>query len=279
VASDNAPAAALEVRHATKIYPRRSGSEAVDALRDVSLSVAPGEFVTLVGPSGCGKSTLLSAIAGLHKLSSGEIFVGGNRVVGAGPDRGVVFQQASLLPWRTVRHNISYGMEMQRSPGRSERQERVEWALRLVGLTDAAERYPNQLSGGMQQRVNLARALATRPKLLLMDEPFGALDAMTKSHLQLEVSRISSDTGVTVVFVTHDIDEALMLADRVVVMSRGPGRISQIFEVSGSRPRSAEFAETRAFAELRRELRLSIDHTLTDSSNGSVPVSAKADAG
>jgi NitT/TauT family transport system ATP-binding protein len=170
-------------------------------------------------------------------------------------------------------------MEMQRSPGRSERQERVEWALRLVGLTDAAGRYPNQLSGGMQQRVNLARALATRPKLLLMDEPFGALDAMTKSHLQLEVSRISSDTGVSVVFVTHDIDEALMLADRVVVMSRGPGRISQIFEVSGSRPRSAEFAETRAFAELRRELRLSIDQTLTDSSNGNAPVSAKADAG
>ena len=252
----------LEVRGAGKVYPGRRGSEPVCALQDVSLTIRRGEFVTLVGPSGCGKSTLLSAIGGLSALTSGEIQINGQAVSAPGPERGIVFQQASLLPWRTVHGNLAYGMEMQRALGANERRERVEWALDLVGLRDARNRYPSELSGGMQQRVNLGRALATKPDVLLMDEPFGALDAMTKAKLQQEVSRISAETGVTVVFVTHDIDEALMLADRVVVMSRRPGRISRVFDVEGARPRRADFAESPEFAALRRELRLSIDETL-----------------
>lgn len=253
---------ALEILHASKTYPPRAGAKEVHALEDVTLNVKRGEFVTLVGPSGCGKSTLLAAAAGLNELSSGEIRVNGHRISGAGPDRGVVFQAASLLPWRTVRGNLAFGMEMQKRPESSERKDRIEWALDLVGLRDAQDRYPSQLSGGMQQRVNLGRALATKPDILLMDEPFGALDAMTKARLQLEVARISSETGVTVLFVTHDIDEALMLADRVVVMSRMPGRISRIVEVEGTRPRTAAFAESSTFTSLRRDLRLSIEHTL-----------------
>lgn len=253
---------ALQITHASKTFPPRGGANEVHALDDVTLDASRGEFVTLIGPSGCGKSTLLSAVAGLTQLSSGEIRVNGSVVAGPGPDRGVVFQAASLLPWRTVRGNLGFGMELQKSPDSSERKERLEWALDLVGLRDAQNRYPNQLSGGMRQRVNLGRALATQPDLLLMDEPFGALDAMTKARLQFEVARISTETGVTILFVTHDIDEALMLADKVVVMSRMPGRIAKVVQVDGLRPRSASFAESESFTRLRRELRLSIDHTL-----------------
>jgi NitT/TauT family transport system ATP-binding protein len=255
--------AALEVLGATKTF-RQPNAGPVDALRDVSLSVSAGEFVTIVGPSGCGKSTLLGAVAGLTSLSAGEVIVGGRPTTGPGPDRSVVFQQASLLPWRTVRRNAAYGLELQRAVPASVRAERVEWAIDLVGLTEFADMYPSQLSGGMQQRVNLARALATRPSVLLMDEPFGALDAMTKARLQIEVSRISQETGTTVLFVTHDIDEALLLADRVVIMSRRPGRIARILDVPVPRPRDAEFLETDAFVHLRRELRLSIEDTLKD---------------
>jgi NitT/TauT family transport system ATP-binding protein len=265
---------ALQVRNANKVFPSRGSSPEVVALKDVSLQMKPGEFTTIVGPSGCGKSTLLAAVAGLTTLSSGEISVAGTPINGPGPDRGVVFQHASLLPWRTVTGNIAYGMEMQRSPKRAERNARVEWALDLVGLADARNRYPNELSGGMQQRVNLARALATKPDMLLMDEPFGALDAMTKARLQLEVGRISAETGVSVLFVTHDIDEALMLADKVVVMSRGPGRIVKIVEVPGGRPRSADFAESNEFAKLRRELRLSIENDPSSASARETTASA-----
>ncbi|QOC93398.1 ABC transporter ATP-binding protein [Micromonospora craniellae] len=254
---------ALDVRDATKTF-QQPGGQPVHALQDVSLAVRPGDFVTLLGPSGCGKSTLLNAIAGLTSLTSGKIVVAGQPVRGPGLDRSVVFQQASLLPWRTVRGNIAYGMELQRAVKKSEQTERTAWAMDLVGLTEFADRFPSQLSGGMQQRVNLARALATRPKVLLMDEPFGALDAMTKARLQIEVSTISRDTGATVLFVTHDIDEALLLADRVVVMSRRPGRISRVFEVPEKRPRNEEFLETKAFVTLRRELRLSIEDSLVE---------------
>jgi NitT/TauT family transport system ATP-binding protein len=255
--------AALEVRRATKTF-RQPNTGPVDALRDVSLTISAGEFVTIVGPSGCGKSTLLGAIAGLTSLTSGEVVVGGRPTSGPGPDRSVVFQQSSLLPWRTVRRNAAYGLELQRALPASVRAERVEWAIELVGLTEFADMYPSQLSGGMQQRVNLARALATRPSVLLMDEPFGALDAMTKARLQVEVSRISRETGATVLFVTHDIDEAILLADRVVVMSRRPGRIARILDVPVQRPRDPEFLETDEFIHLRRELRLSIEDTLQD---------------
>ena len=255
-------APALQITNASKTYPPRGGTAEVRALENVTLDVARGEFVTLVGPSGCGKSTLLSSVAGLSQLSVGEIRVNDRVIDGPGPDRGVVFQAASLLPWRTVRANLAYGMEMQKRPSKHERKNQIEWALDLVGLRDAQDRYPNQLSGGMQQRVNLARALATRPDLLLMDEPFGALDAMTRTRMQHEVGRISLETGVTVLFVTHDIEEALMLADRVVVMSRLPGRIAKIVDVDEPRPRLAAYAESKAFAQLRREVRLSIEHTL-----------------
>jgi NitT/TauT family transport system ATP-binding protein len=255
---DTGAQAALEVRGANKVFTR-SKAEDVWALQDVSLTVRRGEFVTIVGPSGCGKSTLLTAVAGLARLTSGSIQVAGKEVRKPGSDRSVVFQHASLLPWRTVRKNIAYGMEMQGAPGRAERRDRVDWAMQLVGLEGFADSYPSQLSGGMQQRVNLARALATQPELLLMDEPFGALDAMTKSRLQVEVSRISRETEQTVLFVTHDIDEALLLADRVVVMSARPGRIAKIVDVPGPRPRAEDFAESPDFIRLRRELRLSIN--------------------
>ena len=260
----------LEIVGANKVFQRAKADD-VWALKDVSLSVRRGEFVTIVGPSGCGKSTLLTAIAGLSRLSSGSMRVNGVEVKKPGADRSVVFQHASLLPWRTVRKNIAYGMEMQRSPGKSERRKRANWAMELVGLTGFADSYPSQLSGGMKQRANLARALATQPALLLMDEPFGALDAMTKGRLQVEVSRISQETSQTVLFVTHDIDEALLLADRVVVMASRPGRISKIVEVRRPRPRQEDFVESPEFIALRRELRLSIHGMDSDGAGPGVP--------
>jgi NitT/TauT family transport system ATP-binding protein len=251
------PGAALVVESANKVFARGKAGD-LQVLQDVSLTVAKGEVVTIVGPSGCGKSTLLTACAGLTKLTSGRILVNGKEVRRPGRERSVVFQHASLLPWRSVRGNLAYGMEMQRSASKAERKERVDWALELVGLENFADSYPNQLSGGMQQRVNLGRALATGPEILLMDEPFGALDAMTKTRLQLEVSKISSETNVTIMFVTHDIEEAVLLGDRVVVMSARPGRISKIFDVATPRPRGDDFAESEAFVRLRRDIRLCI---------------------
>lgn len=212
-----------------RVFPTDSGD--VVALGGVELEVAAGEFVSLIGPSGCGKSTLLRLIADLDQASSGELEIFGKPAARARIDQdyGIVFQQAGLLPWRTVGANIALPLELHKVD-KVERLARVTELAELVGLTEFIDRYPDQLSGGMQQRVAIARALAARPRLLLMDEPFGALDEMTREYLQSELTRIAAETGAAVVFVTHSIPEAVFLSDRVVVMSPRPGRITEVLE-------------------------------------------------
>lgn len=210
-----------------KVFPAKAGD--VVALTEVELTVSAGEFVSLIGPSGCGKSTLLRLIADLDAATSGELEIFGKSAHQARIDQdyGIAFQQAGLLPWRTVAGNIELPLELH-GMGRAARAARVAELAELVGLSDFVDRHPDQLSGGMQQRVAIARALAEQPRLLLMDEPFGALDEMTREYLQSELARIAAETGAAVVFVTHSIPEAVFLSDRVVVMSPRPGRITEI---------------------------------------------------
>ncbi len=224
-------ALAVEVTGVSRVFTGRKGAT-VTALDDVSLTVRPGEFVSLIGPSGCGKSTLMRLIADLDAPTSGDIRVFGTSARQARIDQkyGIAFQQAGLLPWRTVSGNIELPLELHRV-GKAARKDRVRELIELVGLTDFAGHYPDQLSGGMQQRVAIARALAERPSLLLMDEPFGALDEMTRERMQNELVRICGETAAAVVFVTHSIPEAVFLSDRVVVMSPRPGRIRDVLSV------------------------------------------------
>ncbi|MBZ4487592.1 ABC transporter ATP-binding protein [Microbacterium sp. cx-55] len=216
---------AVHISGVDKTFATRTGP--VQALQGIDLDVAPGEFVSLIGPSGCGKSTLMRLIADLDQATAGTISVFGKPPARARLDQdyGIAFQQAGLLPWRTVAGNVSLPLELHGVKGRGAR---VADLLAMVGLADVADRYPDQLSGGMQQRVAIARALAESPKLLLMDEPFGALDEMTRERMQTELVRICGETGAAVVFVTHSIPEAVFLSDRVVVMSPRPGRIQEI---------------------------------------------------
>jgi len=209
----------------------------VRALDRVSFDVAEGEFVCIVGPSGCGKTTLFRIIAGLESPTSGHVSLDGERVDGPGPDLGLVFQEYHLFPWRTVAGNVGFGLEQQ-GVAESERERRVRDLIDLVGLDGFAGTYPRDLSGGMKQRVALARALAVDPSLLLMDEPFGAVDAQTKKMLQDELLDIWRETGKTVLFVTHDVEEAVKLADRVVVMAKEPGRVREVVDIDIERPRS-----------------------------------------
>lgn len=234
-ATDPGPAAlpvsaAVDLSHIGKTFAAGS----VTALSDVSLTVAAGEFVSLIGPSGCGKSTLLRIIADLETPSSGTATVHGKTARQARNDQdyGIAFQQAGLLDWRTVAANVELPLELHRVP-KAQRRERSAELLAMAGLTDFADRYPAELSGGMQQRVAIARALARTPSLLLMDEPFGALDEMTRERMQGELLRIATETGAAVVFVTHSIPEAVYLSDRVVVLSARPGRISDIVSTGG----------------------------------------------
>ncbi|WP_210480817.1 ABC transporter ATP-binding protein [Naasia sp. SYSU D00948] len=221
---------AVEVRGVDKTFSSKNGT--VTALEGIDLAVAPGEFVSLIGPSGCGKSTLLRLIADLEAPSTGSVTVFGKTARQARIDQeyGIAFQQAGLLPWRTVRANIELPLELH-GASRAERTARATELLELVGLSDFGGSYPDQLSGGMQQRVAIARALAERPRLLLMDEPFGALDEMTRERMQTELVRICGETGAAVVFVTHSIPEAVFLSNRVVVMSPRPGRIREVLAV------------------------------------------------
>ncbi|THG33833.1 ABC transporter ATP-binding protein [Glaciibacter flavus] len=223
---------AVTVSGVSRVFGSRGREASVTALDDVSLDVAPGEFVSLIGPSGCGKSTLLRLIADLDQPSSGQISVFGKpaRRARIDQDYGIAFQQAGLLPWRTVAANIELPLELHRV-GAAERRTRVGDLLSLVGLDDFGSKYPDQLSGGMQQRVAIARALAESPRLLLMDEPFGALDEMTRERMQNELLRICAETDAAVVFVTHSIPEAVFLSHRVVVMSPRPGRIVDVIPV------------------------------------------------
>jgi NitT/TauT family transport system ATP-binding protein len=231
-----------------------TGPEAVTALSGINMSVERGEFVSLIGPSGCGKSTLLRLIGDLTRPTGGEITINGKSAEQARKDRdyGIVFQKATLLDWRTVSKNVELPLEIMDEDGRSERAAEM---LELVQLADFTNHYPWQLSGGMQQRVAIARALAFKPSLLLMDEPFGALDEMTRELMQQEVLRIWTETGTTVVFVTHSIPEAVFLSTRVVVMSARPGRISHVIDTSLPHPRTEDTRESPAYYDKVTEVR------------------------
>jgi NitT/TauT family transport system ATP-binding protein len=242
---------AVVVRGVERIFPGAKGAT-VTALTGIELTVHDGEFVSLIGPSGCGKSTLLRLIADLDEPTAGDIRVFGRTARQARIDQayGIAFQQAGLLPWRTVAANIELPLQLH-GVGASERHARVAELLELVGLTDFSRHYPDQLSGGMQQRVAIARSLAERPRLLLMDEPFGALDEMTRERMQTELLRIRAETGAAVVFVTHSIPEAVYLSDRVVVMSPRPGRITDEIDVrlGEAAERGEDLREDTAFFE------------------------------
>ena len=228
----------IEVQHAEMRFDTRKGS--FHALADVNLTVAQGEFITLIGHSGCGKSTLLNLIAGLTTATEGALICNGREIAGPSPERGVVFQNHSLLPWLTCFENVHLAVERVFGAGESTARlrERTTAALALVGLSAASAKRPNEISGGMKQRVGIARALSMEPKVLLMDEPFGALDALTRAHLQDELLRIVAKTGSTVVMVTHDVDEAVLLSDRIVMMTNGPAAtIGDIVDVRLARPR------------------------------------------
>ena len=233
----------------------RSGSGTVEALRDVNFGVREGEFVCIVGSSGAGKTTLFRIIAGLEEATSGTVRLDGEPVEGPGTDRGMVFQEYGLFPWRTVLGNVTFGLE-QRDMSKAARRERAEAMIDLVGLGEFADSYPKELSGGMKQRVGIARALAVDPEILLMDEPFGSVDAQTKGRLHGELLEIWRETGKTVLFVTHDVDEAVTLADRVVVLTGSPGSVHEVVDVELDRPRSRT---DDAFADYEARLRDAIE--------------------
>jgi NitT/TauT family transport system ATP-binding protein len=244
----------IEVDQLTIAYARARDASSILAVADIDLSVAEGEVVTVLGPSGCGKTTLLNAIAGLVRPTSGEVRLDGRRITKPGPDRAVVFQQHALLPWRTVQDNIRFAIEMQPAR-RRDADKQIRQVVELVGLTGFESAYPRELSGGMQQRVGLARALIADPRILLMDEPFGAVDALTREVMRQEIERILIDTKKTVVFITHSIDEAILLGDRVVVFTPRPGRITFTANVGLRRPRYAYDARAdERYIELRQQL-------------------------
>ena len=249
-----------------KVFATATGD--VVALTDVELTVEAGEFVSLIGPSGCGKSTLLRLIADLDDASSGQLSIFGKtaRQARIDQDYGIAFQQAGLLPWRTVAGNIELPLELHKV-GRDARAARVAGLAQLVGLSDFMDRYPDQLSGGMQQRVAIARALAEQPRLLLMDEPFGALDEMTREYLQSELARIAAETGAAVVFVTHSIPEAVFLSDRVVVMSPRPGRITDILDVPFGNERTEALRESPEYFERVTAVREALHGTPVERAN------------
>jgi ABC-type nitrate/sulfonate/bicarbonate transport system ATPase subunit len=240
---------AIRVENVSIIFGE--GEASFIAVDRVSAGIAAGEFVCILGPSGCGKSTLLNAIAGLEPASSGRISVDGATVTGPSADRGMVFQQPALFPWKSVRKNVAYGPRMS-GHSDAEADRTADRLLEMVGLAAFADKRPQTLSGGMQQRVAIARALANTPRILLMDEPFGALDAQTRAMMQENLLQIWHELGITVVFVTHDVDEAIFLADRILVMSAGPGRFVREIAVTIPRPRSPEVAIDPRFVEMKR---------------------------
>jgi NitT/TauT family transport system ATP-binding protein len=243
----------ITVRDVTKTFPGRDNEPEFRALDHVSLDIGPGEFLALVGPSGCGKSTLLDLVAGLSKPTSGELLLGGKAITGPGLDRGVVFQQYALFPWRTALANIEFGLEI-KGVGRRDRAERAREVLELVGLTPFAKHYPHELSGGMRQRVAIARSLAYEPEVLLMDEPYAALDAQTREALQSDLRGIWERTGTTILFITHGIDEAVFLGQRVAVMTSQPGRIKTIIPIELNNRDVDDLRSTPDFVAYRRQI-------------------------
>ncbi len=242
----------LEVRSLTKRFKSQQGE--VEALRDIDFKVHAREFVCVIGPSGCGKSTLIRILAGLERHTAGEVLIDGKPVTGPGQDRGMVFQGYSLFPWLTVKGNVMFGPKMIGRGNDAAESEALTW-LDLVGLDKFVNAYPHQLSGGMRQRVAIARALVNRPRILLMDEPFGALDAQTRSKMQAHLLDIWKNIDITILFITHDLDEAIYLADRILVLKANPGEVQELIEVPVPRPRSpgqftaGEFVATRTRLE------------------------------
>lgn len=263
----------IEVKGVSKHFETSRGT--VIGLDKVDLNIDEGEFVTLVGPSGCGKSTMLNLLGGLLQPTDGEVVVGGKVVTGPGPDRGVIFQQYALFPWLTAQQNVEFGLNIKRIP-RAERAKTALHYLEMVGLADFAKAYPKELSGGMKQRCAIARAYAVNPAILLMDEPFGALDALTRVQMQDDLLHTWEQERRTAVFITHDVDEAVYLANRVVVMSPRPGRITQVIDVPLAYPRTEEMRLSPEFAELRARVWRGV-HQFDSTASTSIPATSTSE--
>lgn len=239
---------AINISNVDRTYKDTDGNS-VEALKGIDLDIRPGEFISLIGPSGCGKTTLLRLIAGLDKPQTGTLSIDGKKITGVDPERGYVFQQGSLFPWLNIEGNIGYGLRARRQL--KEKREKIGQYISMVGLEGFEKSYPHQISGGMAQRVAIARALINEPKALLLDEPMGALDSFTRSDLQDKLLELWKDNGITMILVTHDIDEAIYLSDRIVIMTPRPGKISKIIDVDLPRPRQRGSGD---FLSMRREI-------------------------
>jgi NitT/TauT family transport system ATP-binding protein len=251
----NAAGAKIRVVDATKVYETKSGP--VNALEDFSVDIRDGELICILGPSGCGKTTLLWAMSGLHALTRGQVLLDDQPIAGPRPrEIGMIFQDANLLPWRNLRQNIEFPFEIKRE---TKDRERIAGLVEVTGLAGFEGAMPRELSGGMQQRASIVRALAQDPAVLLMDEPFGALDAFTRDEMNLLLLKLWSETGKTVVFVTHNIGEAIFLADRVVVMTSRPGRLARIYDIDLPRPRTIEMTFEPAFIGLIQEIKRTVE--------------------
>ncbi|HEX2855495.1 MAG TPA: ABC transporter ATP-binding protein [Opitutaceae bacterium] len=266
----------LDVDHLTREFAGNNGT--VTALRDISFRVHRREFLCVIGPSGCGKSTLIRIIAGLEAPTSGRMLLDGKEVSGPCPDRGMVFQGYTLFPWLTVTRNVMFGLEMKGMARDQAEREALQW-IDLVGLTRFKNTYPAQLSGGMKQRTAIARALAAQPRILLMDEPFGALDAQTRAQMQAHLLEIWRNVDVTILFITHDLDEAVLLADRILVLKSNPGEIQELIEVPVPRPRSAMQVNSPEFLATRRRLDELIHPRITDAPVEKLPIVRLTQAG
>lgn len=241
----------IKIEHVSKTYKGVSGP--VEALKDVDLDIAENEFVCIVGPSGCGKTTLLNILAGLETYDSGSVTMNGEPIIGPGIDRGVIFQQYALFPWLTVRKNMEFGLKYRRY-SKEKKKEIIDYYMEMVGLTEFANAYPKELSGGMKQRVAIARGYATSPQVLLMDEPFGALDAQTRAQLQEDLLRTWEAERKTCFFITHDVEEAVLLSQRVILMSARPGRVKERIQIDLPYPRNQETKMLPRFNELKNHI-------------------------
>ncbi|SFE98875.1 ABC transporter ATP-binding protein [Alteribacillus iranensis] len=242
---------AIKINKVRKVFTRND--EEIEAIKEVNLDIKEGEFVSVVGPSGCGKSTFLHIVGGFIDKTSGEVIVNGKEVNKPGPDRGMMFQESTLYPWLKVDRNVAWGLEVQKLP-KKEIKERVEYFLKLVGLWEFKNNLPSELSGGMKQRVSLAKVLAFNPEVLLMDEPFGALDSQTREMMQAELQRIWSESRKSVLFVTHDIEEAVFLSDYVVVLSKRPSTVKEVIKIDLPRPREISIRKSYDFVDYRNKI-------------------------
>jgi NitT/TauT family transport system ATP-binding protein len=271
--SQNGESGWVDIRDASVSF--EVGGAPFLALDGASLHIAPGEFVSIIGPSGCGKSTLLNVVAGFSGLSSGTARLDGKDIHRPGAERGVVFQQYSLFPWMTVRKNVEFGLKMQKVPA-ARREHIARTLLGVAGLSAFESHFPDQLSGGMKQRVGIVRALATSPRVLLMDEPFGALDSQTRSVMQEVLTNMWQQLRISVMFITHDIDEAIFLSDRIYVMTSRPGRVKATLDVPLPRPRTPEMMSSPAFVALAKHLRALIREESIQAMGGELSASAMA---